>query len=236
MEDVTEAWRRFGDVPSAFAHVIRASGSRFVGLAGAPGSGKSTLARTVVDKVGGSALVISIDDFYYSREERSARGLARRGPPGSHDLAAMIDVLDRIKERRGPITIPRYSAELDDRVEPVTLEHIPEQVLIEGWVLGYRSEGYEDVLARLDLLVFLDVDLRVAKRRRFERETKLRAEGGGFSEEEMQRFWDEVLEPGLNRWVKHAMTDADLVLTVEASGHLRSARTNSTVVTAALGG
>jgi uridine kinase len=236
MEDVTGAWRRIGDVPTAFAHIIRTTGLRIVGLAGAPGSGKSTIANDVIGGLGPSALLLSQDDFYYSKLERTERGLSWRGPPGSHDLPALIEVLDRIRDRRSPLVIPRYSPELDDRIEPMVIEDAPEHVLLEGWVVGHRSDGYEEIGDRLDLLVFIDVDVAVAKLRRFGREAKVRESGGGFSEDEMQRFWNEVLEPGLSRWVSDAKADADLIIALDASGRLRSAHTTSAVVMAALAG
>ncbi len=202
MEDVTDACRRLGDTPAALAHVIRTAGLRIVGLAGAPGSGKSTIANSVIKQLGSSALLLSQDDFYFSKKERTARGLAWRGPPGSHDLPALLEVLDQARDSKGPLIVPRYSPELDDRIEPSVIQISPEHVLLEGWVIGYRSDGYEEILDRLDLLVFIDVDEAVAKLRRFGREAKLRESGGGFSEDEMQRFWNEVLEPGLSRWVQ----------------------------------
>jgi uridine kinase len=236
MEDVTGAWRRIGDVPATFAHVIRTAGLKIVGLAGAPGSGKSTIARSVIKELGDNAILISQDDFYLSKTERASRGLKWRGPPGSHDLASLIEVLDRIREGKGPLTMPRFSAELDDRVEPTVVQDVPEHVLLEGWVIGHRSDGYEEILDRLDLLAFLEVDDAVAKLRRFGREAKLRESGGGFSEQEMQQFWDEVLEPGMSHWVRDARADADLVIALDPSGRVRAARTKSAVVMAALAG
>jgi len=235
MEDVTGIWRRIGDVPAAFAHIIRTAGLRIVGLAGAPGSGKSTIANDVIRELGPNALLLSQDDFYYSKLERAERGFSWRGPPGSHDLPALIDVLDRIRDNKSPLIVPRYSPELDDRIEPKVVQEVPGHVLLEGWVMGHRSEGYEEILDRLDLLVFIDVDEAVAKLRRFAREAKLRSSGAGFSADEMRRFWKEVLEPGLSRWVSDAKADADLVIALDASGRLRSAHTKSAVVMAALG-
>ena len=232
MRDVTQPWLALGSTPDIqLASIIRLLDAHFVGIAGSPGSGKSTLARLVADQVDG--LVISMDDFYLSRVERTERGLAWRGPPGSHDVAQLLDVLDRLREHRTPITIPRFSGEIDDRIEPIVLGDVPDRVLVEGWVIGHAGDGYGAILDRLDLLVFIDVPDETARSRRFAREAELRARGGGFSEAEMRRFWDEVLGPGMAKWVREAKDTADLVLELDGD-ELRRARTSSDAVTRAL--
>jgi uridine kinase len=234
--DVTEAWRGLGEVHTSFAQVIQRAGLKIVGLGGAPGSGKSTFAREVVRKLGEDALALSMDDFYISKQDRAALGLGWRGAPGSHDLHALLDVLDAVRGSRTPLIVPKFSGVLDDRIDPVTIESAPSHVLVEGWVLGHRADGYEEILEHLDLLAFLDVHIAIAKQRRFQREAELRESGGGFSEADTQRFWDEVLEPGLDRWVKDAKAEADLVIELDASNQVRSVRTGSPVVMAVLAG
>jgi uridine kinase len=108
-------------------------------------------------------------------------------------------------------------------------------VLLEGFALGRRSDGYDRILERLDLLVFLEVDEATAKRRRFAREAELRARGGGFSEEQMERFWNEVLEPGMRQWLDDARAAADVVIDPDERGEARSVRTSSDRVLALLG-
>jgi uridine kinase len=232
--NVTAVWRGRDDgVVTTLASVIRVVDAHLVGIAGPPGGGKSTFARSVADELG-DALVVSLDDYYLSQKERHDHGLRWRGPPGSHDLVGLLELLDRIRNGSGPITVQRFSAEIDDRIEPTTLPSVPPHVLLEGWVLGHRDDGYEQILDRLDLFVFLDIDEKIARARRFARETRLREHGGGFSEDEMQRFWDEVLEPGMQRWVRTAREGADLVIEVNASDELLSARTTSEAVVSAL--
>jgi pantothenate kinase-related protein Tda10 len=224
MQDITSQWRALGD--DAMPHLIRSSGYRIVGIAGAPGAGKSTIARRIP-----GAFAVSLDDYYLSKSERAARGLPWRGPPGTHDVDAVVAMLGAVRRREAPITVQRFSPAADDRIEPLVLDATPDVLIVEGWVLGHRADGYDAILDRLDVLVFVDVPVELARERRFAREASLREQGGGFAEEQMKRFWDEVLEPGLNRWVRDAKEAADIVIEMDADG-VRAVRATSEVAAA----
>ena len=217
--DVTEALP--DPVVRAVSHAIRVTGARIVGLTGPPGAGKSTIARGVVaDLAPTTALAISMDDFYLPKAERARQGLRFRGGPGSHDLAAMIDVLERFRHRELPITVPRFDASIDDRTTPTTIHRAPDVLILEGWFLGYPAEGYGAVAALVDALAYIEVPLDLAKQRRFGREADLRRSGGGFEPDEMEAFWDEILAPGIARLVPAARDAADLVVRLDATGGL----------------
>jgi pantothenate kinase-related protein Tda10 len=218
--DVTNQWDSLagpGDLAARLTIVLRKLDPPVVGIAGPPGSGKTTLARAVVAALGPRAMQLSMDDFYLSRAEREEKGLRFRGGPGSHDLTALVDVLDRVREGRVPITIPRYDTLADDCGTPETIDHVPRPLLLDGYFLGYAGEGYSAVVERLDLLVFLDMDMDTAKRRRFGREQSLRDEGGGLSESDMRSFWDDVLAPGIASLVPPARRAADMVVVVDGA-------------------
>ena len=116
-----------------------------VGLAGPQGSGKSTLANRLSARLRDAGLrpaVLSLDDFYLTRAERQALAadvhplLAVRGPPGTHDLALLEAVVDRLLAGRS-VTIPQFDKALDDRA-PVSREGPARAgvVLLEGWCVG----------------------------------------------------------------------------------------------------
>lgn len=116
-----------------------------IAVVGAQGSGKTTLARAAADRFG--AAQISIDDVYLTRAEREA--LAReihplfvtRGPPGTHDLILLQDLIDRLSAA-GPddeTRIPDFDKRGDDRL-PVdrwrAFRGRPAATLIDAWCLG----------------------------------------------------------------------------------------------------
>lgn len=247
MHEVTASWRPLarGAAPTdpaaigrPLAEVVRRCGVRVIGIAGAPGSGKTTIAQSAADVLrnhGDEPVVLSMDDYYLSKAARAKRGIELRGPPGTHDVDAFVDALEALAAGRVPVVVQRFSPALDDQVEPRTIERAPTHLFVEGWVLGHREDGYGGILDRLDVLVFIDLDDDTAKRRRFQREAGLREHGGGFSEEGMNRFWDERIAPGLPLWVSAARRDADVVIELRPDGAVRRVTTSSPLVEAALG-
>jgi uridine kinase len=202
--------------------LIRASRPRVFAVSGPVGAGKSTIAGAVsrsLANVGVRAAVLSLDDFYLSRKERDRRGIRWRAAPGSHDLELMVRTLGDIQDGSRPLVLPRFDMSRDDRGADECLEEVPGVVLFDGWIIGYEGEGYDRILPYLDWHLHLDVPKDVARERRFDRETKLREQTGrAFTVEEMQRFWDEVLGPGIDTWVPASAAHADIVVRFTASG------------------
>ncbi|MEO8115257.1 MAG: hypothetical protein ABI655_12800 [Phenylobacterium sp.] len=94
-----------------------------MGLCGAQGSGKSTIAAATVrllQERGTSAVAVSLDDFYLTREarERLAREvhplMATRGPPGTHDVALAGATIDQLRAK-GRIALPAFDKATDTR-------------------------------------------------------------------------------------------------------------------------
>ncbi|MET0815794.1 MAG: kinase, partial [Pseudoxanthomonas sp.] len=78
-------------------------------IAGLQGSGKSTLAAQIAALAharGRSVAVLSIDDFYLSKDRRQLLArqvhplLATRGPPGTHDLPLALETLEGLRAGR----------------------------------------------------------------------------------------------------------------------------------------
>jgi D-glycerate 3-kinase len=122
-----------------------------VGVTGPQGSGKSAaagaLALLLRDR-GLRTAVLSIDDLYLTLAER--RRLAAdvhplfltRGPPGTHDVALGIEVIERLGQP-GQVAVPRFDKATDDRRDPAdwdVAEGPVDVILFEGWCVGARPQ------------------------------------------------------------------------------------------------
>jgi D-glycerate 3-kinase len=123
----------------------------FVGLCGAQGCGKSTIAAATVRLLqaqGRSAVAVSLDDFYLSREARGRLAdkvhplMAVRGPPGTHDVALACAVLDNLAQPE-PTPLPAFDKARDERrpkAEWREIEGPLDAVIFEGWCVGARPQ------------------------------------------------------------------------------------------------
>lgn len=126
-----------------------------VGVNGAQGTGKSTLGRFIQLFLQRShklrCVTLSIDDFYYTREEREqlARNthplLVTRGVPGTHDVSLGIAVCKQLQvaDQSSMTMIPRFDKAVDDRAPPDKWTRhtgATDVILFEGWCVGNRPQ------------------------------------------------------------------------------------------------
>lgn len=123
-----------------------------IGLCGAQGSGKTTVAKYTARLLAGrglSAVALSLDDFYLTREARQRLAkdvhplLATRGPPGTHDVGMAGAAIDALRTR-GKATLPRFDKATDTRSPRSTWRTVASPVdviLLEGWCVGAISQG-----------------------------------------------------------------------------------------------
>jgi D-glycerate 3-kinase len=137
-------------VPLATAIADRARAARagfVVGLCGPQGSGKSTLVEVTAHLLGATGLkvaVLSIDDLYLPLARRETLGLTihpllkTRGPPGTHDVALGMMILDGLA-RAGMTSLPRFDKAADDRKPEADWDRVEgpvDVILLEGWCVG----------------------------------------------------------------------------------------------------
>lgn len=127
-------------------------GPLVVGLCGPQGSGKSTIAAKVADELTRSGLrcaILSLDDLYLNQATRAALAanlhplFVTRGPPGTHDVALGISVLDALRAGQS-VTLPRFDKGRDNPAVKSTWPPIDAQcdiILFEGWCVGARPQN-----------------------------------------------------------------------------------------------
>ncbi|GMK58086.1 hypothetical protein CspeluHIS016_0501180 [Cutaneotrichosporon spelunceum] len=135
---------------------LKADRPLLVSMQGPQGCGKSTLAAEVVEVLGDQGMqcaVASMDDFYLTHAGLKAVAAAHpdnamlqgRGPPGTHDLGLLADVLQSLRSRPlspcSPLFLPTFDKSLHggegDRGHLVPLKQRLDVFVLEGWSLGY---------------------------------------------------------------------------------------------------
>jgi D-glycerate 3-kinase len=123
-----------------------------IGVSGAQGSGKTTLVRTVAMRIGAAQL--SLDDVYLTQADRQTLArtvhplFATRGPPGTHELPLLMQVLDQLF-LAGPdeaTPLPAFDKLADDRRPLHDWPRYPGRpgvILIDGWCLGATPQTPE---------------------------------------------------------------------------------------------
>jgi len=131
-----------------------------IGINGAPGAGKTTLVRllTLILESGLSKRVLnfSIDDLYYSHEERQSLArqvhplMATRGLPGTHDVSTGIRLLEQCRSGSKVRTnIPVFDKATDNPKpkEQWRSKQLPvDIVLFEGWFVSARAESEDELI------------------------------------------------------------------------------------------
>ena len=130
----------------------------FIGFNAPQGAGKTTLTHHLVQQfkeLGLTALSLSIDDFYLTRESQIQLAenfsnnpyLQQRGYPGTHDLKLGDQILNELQQLGDKkLSVPRY----DKSAHSGQGDRFPQEqwgevqgpiriVLLEGWMLGFRA-------------------------------------------------------------------------------------------------
>ncbi len=120
-------------------------------VSGAQGIGKSSAMAHLATRDDPSIVVLGLDDFYLPRAERLKLAgrvhplCETRGPPGTHDLALLEDVIDTLVHTPPgrSVSAPRFDKRRDDRVALEDWERLPTgpaAIILEGWMLGVHAD------------------------------------------------------------------------------------------------
>ena len=145
-------WCLWLPLATQLAHQRQQQGQPLIqGLLGGQGTGKTTLGKIlklILEQLGYRLLSLSLDDLYKTYEERLQLQaldprLLWRGPPGTHDIALGLAVLDRVlrAEPGQTVAIPRFDKSAwngaGDRTDAEIVQDI-DIVLFEGWFVGVQ--------------------------------------------------------------------------------------------------
>lgn len=147
--------------------------SLVIGICGGSGSGKTTLAKGLAKKLGGKAVLISMDSFYKYQPDTTyeERCKTNYDHPSAFDVDVMAKCLTELKEGKST-TIPVYDFTIHNRSDkPWTKVDSAPVVIIEGVLLFAIPE----VVKLLDRKIFVDTDADVRLVRRMERDMRERA-------------------------------------------------------------
>lgn len=126
-----------------------------VGIQGCQGSGKTTLASMLKilleQQAGLNIAVLSIDDFYLTRAERTQLAkdkhplLKTRGVPGTHDTELIQKTLSALQKlsKGKKLYAPLFDKASDDRAPKSQWPRIQgpvDVIILEGWCVGIRAQ------------------------------------------------------------------------------------------------
>jgi len=197
------------DLPGllARARALVASGGRIIGIAGAPGAGKSTLAEQLVAAWGGSARLLPMDGFHLADDELVRLGRSdRKGAPDTFDVDGYVAALQRVRERRIDVLVPRFDRALEAAIAgSLRISAGADLVVTEGNYLLLDEPGWRDVRPLLDeaWLLTTDQDARVDQ-------LVARHVANGRSDAEARAWVSGVDEPNARRVAEHSF-EPDMV-------------------------
>jgi len=138
-----------------------------LGINGAQGTGKSTLAaflRLALESAAGwGVAVLSIDDFYLTKQEREDLAirvhplLKTRGVPGTHDLKLLSACIKDLRNLAAgaEARIPRFDKSRDDRVAAGAWPAVTgpvDLIILEGWCVGSAPQQHDDLQQSINSL------------------------------------------------------------------------------------
>ena len=179
--------------------------SYVVSVCGGSGSGKSTFTGRLLEILGEDAAFIAHDDYYkhtpgMSPEQRAAYNF---DVPAALDTHLLVEHVAQLRAGR-PAQVPIYDFCTQPRCEQArTVEPVP-VVVVEGILVMADDELMEQV----DLSIFIDVDEPTRLERRLRRDCDER----GWSLENAQRNYEQIVRPAHLLYVEPGRGKADIVL------------------------
>lgn len=191
-----------------------------VGIAGGAGVGKTTLASSLENSLrrkGKKVLVISLDEFFKSPEERRELGTEwdeehvrlKDAESFMNEVKSGNKRISRRKYVRGPV--PRMVEEVVD------LEGI-DIVIFEGLHVINNEDRLGNFLKFVDLPIYMDADVENLEEWRFKQE---REKANPRTLEQMERHWKEGVLIDLNKNILPQAANAKLIIYMDKDHNMK---------------
>jgi len=160
--------QNYKDIVSKVTHQIlkqkKETKNLFCLVSGPQGSGKTTFTDKIkkeLIKKKLKVLVLSIDDFYLSKKDRTKLSkkisplFLTRGVPGTHNLKFLKKVLNIfLSNKKKYYRLPKFSKAEDDllKSEFNNLVFPYDIFILEGWCINYQGEGITSLKKPINLM------------------------------------------------------------------------------------
>lgn len=185
-----------------------------IGVAGSSGSGKTTVSQKLENYFCEDCVIISMDNYYRTKDDREARQIKSFDDPAAIDFDLLVTHIRALKNGQ-PIQIPYYDFTVSDRNDSVT-EIAPKKIII---VEGIFALCYEELNSLLNVKIFVETDIDICKERRIKRDMIDRRR----SKESVEKQWNEEVEPSYRNFIEPSQENADLIF--ENSGNQEEQQT-----------
>lgn len=131
-----------------------------IGIVGSPGAGKTTVGELLVERLGASAQLVSMDGFHLPQSRLVELGRRdRMGAPDTFDVDGFVALLTRLRAPGIEALAPGFDRGIEEPTPGTVI--IPADiraVVVEGNYLLVPDGGWERVGPLLDLTFFVAVD------------------------------------------------------------------------------
>ncbi|VVB60873.1 Uridine kinase [uncultured archaeon] len=186
-----------------------------IGIGGGAGVGKTTFANSLQNALeckGKNAIVLHLDDFFKSPEERQRIGT--EWDENHVNLAEVRRVLESIRRGDSQITKLKYNR-TTKKIEAETLELSGVDVVIFEGIYAISNEArLGNFLEFVDLPVFISAKLSDIKKRRFRQESE---KPHPRTKEQMERHWNRGILPDLRKNILPSKKNARFIIDVDSN-------------------
>ena len=177
-----------------------------IGITGGSGSGKTYLSNLLQKKFGKDNInIIQMDSYYNDLKHliMDEREKSNFDHPEAFDFNLLLNHL-KILDSKGKVEIPIYDYKTHTRESKTNTIFTKPILIIEGIFAVYN----EKIRAMMNLVVFIDIDNNIRKKRRIERDIMQRKR----TKESIINQYENIVEPMQKKYIFPMKNKSDLIL------------------------